>query len=95
MTGGAAASGSRCARRVQRMIEPHIKTLQWWKSLQRAGGNVRVADYTDRIVRIVEALRVAAGAGCVTGKRDLRRVVFTAMADEARERGVCLRVREL
>ena len=95
MTGGATIAGSRCASQVKRMVESHIKTFERWKWFHRAGRNIRVTDGADGVARVVEALRVTAGTRRVTWKRKLRRVVFTPMADQARKRGVCLRVREL
>ena len=95
MTGGATIAGSRCASQVKRVVESHIKTFERWKRFHRAGRNVRVADGADGVARIVEALRVTAGTRRVPRKRKLRRVVFTTMTDQARKRGMCLRVREL
>ena len=80
---------------MQRVIELHLKTLERWERLEVVRVNVRVADGTDRPVRFAEALRMAASARCMAGKREARVVILTTVAQEARKRCVCLRVREL
>jgi hypothetical protein len=79
---------------VARVIEPHIKTVQRWKGFYRSSLRVRMADRTDRVGGIAEPLRVAACARLMAGPGGSRLIILATMAEQARQRSMCIGMRE-